>query len=163
VQDFHYVIKGYCKDSFGWRFVERGDYEVMHTENSQAINRSELGTVVESGMILEMSIILRQRKAFLDNKEKCPRCGRLNLNVTANQGWIEWQVPLNYYTYFRLTFVVAAGVQGSFKSQSKKITRTPRGAVKRVMTKRSFHPLRMFFIVSFVMRLTTVIAVKRER
>lgn len=72
--------------------MERGDYQVIRADNNQVIGWSELPNTVESGMILEMSIILRQETAFQNTKEKCPRCGHVNLNVTANRGWIEWKV-----------------------------------------------------------------------
>jgi len=41
-------------------------------------------------MVLEMSIVLRET-GFKDSKEKCPRCGHINLFNTANYGWIECQ------------------------------------------------------------------------
>ena len=56
------------------------------------IGPSEFASTVEPGMVLEMSIVLRQKIPFQDNKETCPRCGHFNLNVTANSGWIEWKV-----------------------------------------------------------------------
>lgn len=75
--------------------MERGDYEVIRAEDSQAINC--LGFAVESGMVLEMSIVMR-RTTSQENIEKCPRCGHLNSNATADNSWIAWQVPEFLFT-----------------------------------------------------------------
>ena len=92
-QDFNRVITGYCRDRIGNGYVERGDYQVIDAEDRR-ISPNELAAEVKPGMILEMSIILRQNAAFEDDK-KCPRCKFLNADVTARNGWIEWKVPLN--------------------------------------------------------------------
>jgi hypothetical protein len=76
--------------------VERGDYEVLRAEDSHMINRSEFAKTVEPGMVLEMSIVMRQATAFKDSKEKCPRCHHINVNATVAGGWIEWKVPFKY-------------------------------------------------------------------
>ena len=34
------------------------------------------------GTVLEMSIVLRRKTAFQDNKEKCPRCSYVNSGVS---------------------------------------------------------------------------------
>lgn len=91
-KDFNYVINGYCKDRAGNRFIERGDYQIIRAEGSRVIGPSAFARTVEPGMVLEISIILRQATAF---QKDCPRCGRVNSTVTANGGWIEWQVSLN--------------------------------------------------------------------
>lgn len=33
-------------------------------------------------------------KEFKVFTKKCPRCGNVNFNISVNDGWIEWQVPL---------------------------------------------------------------------
>jgi hypothetical protein len=48
--------------------------------------------MVESGVRLEMSILLRKRATFGDTKEICPRCMYINLNAVVCNGWIEWSV-----------------------------------------------------------------------
>jgi len=65
---------------------------MIRAENCQIISPSEFASSVESGMVLEMSIVLRKRATLEDNEEMCPRCNHVNLNVTSNSGWIEWQV-----------------------------------------------------------------------
>jgi len=89
-KEFDYIIHGYCKDSVGSHFIKRGDYRLICAEDSQTIGPSEFASSVESGMVLEMSIVLRET-GFKDSKEKCPRCGHINLVNTANYGWIECQ------------------------------------------------------------------------
>jgi hypothetical protein len=87
----------------GNRFIQQGDYEVVHSAESEKISRSKFASVVEVGMVLEMSIILRQDAAFQDNKETCPRCRHINRNIinTASNSWIKWQVPLNISRTYR--------------------------------------------------------------
>jgi hypothetical protein len=65
---------------------------MIRAEDCQIISPGEFASSVESGMVLEMSIVLRKRATFEDNEEMCPRCDYVNLNVTSNSGWIEWQV-----------------------------------------------------------------------
>jgi hypothetical protein len=55
-------------------------------DDSQIINPSEFASKVEPGMVLEMSIVLRQTNAHSYNEKKCPRCGHVNSNVTAYRG-----------------------------------------------------------------------------
>jgi hypothetical protein len=73
--------------------VERGDYKMIRTEDSLTIDPSDFVSSVRQEMILEMSIILRQRIALKDIKGKCPRCQYINSSITVVHGWIEWKVP----------------------------------------------------------------------
>jgi len=65
---------------------------MIRAEDSQIIDRSKFATAVEPEMILEMSIVMRERTVGLDNEKKCIRCGHLNSIVVPDNGWIEWQV-----------------------------------------------------------------------
>ena len=67
---------------------------MMRAEDNQIIGPSELANTVESGKKLEMGILMRRGTA---PKDKCPRCGHMNLNATIDHGWIEWRVPPNIY------------------------------------------------------------------
>jgi hypothetical protein len=80
--------------------VMEGEYEVMNPVGSQIITRSEFASTVKPGTILEMNIILRKDSGIRANRVKCPRlqCGYNNFNVPANNGWIEWKVPLCFAT-----------------------------------------------------------------
>lgn len=90
----------------------------MRAEDSQVIDRSQFGSKVDSGMILEISIILRQTVTLHDNKGKCPRCGHINVNVIKNDGWIKWQVLKFFATYSYLTLLIAVpSVRHSYKLQ----------------------------------------------
>ena len=87
------MIKGYCcKNRFRDSDVGRDDYEVIRAQDSLIIDPSELGRIVEPGMVLEISIFLRHSAASLSDKNKCLRCGHINLDA---HGWIHWKVPLN--------------------------------------------------------------------
>lgn len=88
-QDFNYIIIGYAKDRPGSRFIERGDYEVIRSQDNQTVSRSKLANMVDSGMILEMSIVKREVTVLRKDKEECPRCGRINSGI-ANYDWVEW-------------------------------------------------------------------------
>ncbi|KIM85575.1 hypothetical protein PILCRDRAFT_338021 [Piloderma croceum F 1598] len=90
-EDFHHIINGHCKGRFGNRFVARGDYMLIQADNSQVIIPSECASQVESGMVLEMSIVLRDDVLFVldHDKNKCPRCGHINSGATTRSGWIE--------------------------------------------------------------------------
>jgi hypothetical protein len=87
----------------GHQFIERGDYEVLRTEDHQIISPSELASTVQPGMKLEITIVLRPDTAFQDTKDKCPRCRHINLNVTPDRGWIQWKVLTNSHTFRWLT------------------------------------------------------------
>lgn len=60
----------------------------MRAEDKRVIGRSELASRIESGMILEMSVILLQTV-----KGKCPRCYHINV-ISGNSTWINWWVSL---------------------------------------------------------------------
>lgn len=85
---------------------------MIRAEDSQVINRSEFASTVESGMVLEMSIVVQQDIAFEDNK-KCPRCGHVSLNLAGN-GWIEWKVSPNF-VHFDPNFAYSRKCAGQIK------------------------------------------------
>jgi len=92
-QEFDFMIKGCCrKNRFGDQAIMRDDYEVIRAQDSQIINPPDLGRMVEAGMVLEISIFLRQSAASLSDRKKCLRCGHINLD---GHGWIHWKVPLD--------------------------------------------------------------------
>ena len=66
---------------------------MLHAQDSAMISPSRFANTIMPGMVLEMSIILRQTDPFQENKEMCPRCSHINLNAHADRGWIEWEVP----------------------------------------------------------------------
>lgn len=101
-QDFDYIINGYCKGHFGSRFVQRGDYIVICSKDGQIIDRSAFPKAANSGIILELSILIRQKTPFQDNMQKCPRCGYFNSSATIYNDWIEWQVPFIYLFIYNL-------------------------------------------------------------
>jgi hypothetical protein len=73
--------------------VTHNDYEVIRGEDNQIIAPSDLARMVEPGMVLEISIFLRENTADEIDKSKCLRCGHINSDVC---GWIQWKVHLNF-------------------------------------------------------------------
>jgi len=96
-KDFNNIINGYCKNRAGSGFIERGDYRLIRSEDSQVISRSRFASTVVSGTTLEMSIVVRQESASGGEKEKCPRCRHINLKSAGNSRWIEWKVSPKFY------------------------------------------------------------------
>jgi hypothetical protein len=64
---------------------------VIRAADNQIIDPSELANKVESGTVLEMSIVLRKLTVY---QEVCPRCHYINSDITTGGGWVEWQVLL---------------------------------------------------------------------
>ena len=92
-QDFDYIIRGYCNNRAGNRFVQQGDYRVIRAEDNGTIDPSEFARTIKPGVVLEMSIVLRKKTSFPDKKQVCPRCDTVSLNVATHHGWIDWKVP----------------------------------------------------------------------
>ena len=59
---FDYMIKGYCSDLVGSRFIKRGEaaYQVLRAQDSAIISPSRFPNIIMQGMALEMSIVLRE-------------------------------------------------------------------------------------------------------
>jgi hypothetical protein len=91
-QDFNHIIASYCKGYIGGDYVERGEYNVIETEGYKRIGPTEFARDVNPGVVLEMSIILRQRSASKSETcdIACPRCHHNNLTLDTHNGWIEW-------------------------------------------------------------------------
>ena len=69
---------------------------MIRADDSQTINPSEFSSKVGSGVVLEMTIVLRRNYRFEENAQKCPRCRHMNLNVATCRGWIEWKVSQSF-------------------------------------------------------------------
>jgi len=95
-QGFDHIIKGYFKNRAGSDYVERGDYHILRAEDNQTIASSELGRTVKAGMLLEMSIIMRQTTPLKAHETKCPRCHHTNSDAMLINGWVEWKVSQPY-------------------------------------------------------------------
>jgi len=72
-----------------------------------------------------------------ERQEKCPRCGHTNLNLTAYSSWIQWQVPLNFYTCRYLVLLMAAA-SAQDNSELQRLVQVGEMAMKQ-----SFHRPRM--------------------
>lgn len=91
---------------------------MIQPQGDQCVSRSEFASIVESDAILEVVIIKRQEIILRNHKVKatCPRCNHVNPDYVTNNGWIDWQVPLNCGIYFNSSSpIVVVGVTGCFK------------------------------------------------
>ncbi|KZP09482.1 hypothetical protein FIBSPDRAFT_239273 [Athelia psychrophila] len=91
-QDFNIVITGFCKDSAGGMLIRRGDYRILSSDDEEFTNPLEIATVLQPGMIVEMSIVLREPVAERYGREehRCPRCNHINSKVITVSGWVSW-------------------------------------------------------------------------
>ena len=64
---------------------------MIRAADNQIVDPSELADKVESGTVLEMSIVLRKMTVY---REECPRCHYMNPNIITGGSWVEWQVLL---------------------------------------------------------------------
>ncbi|KAF7972071.1 hypothetical protein HWV62_19143 [Athelia sp. TMB] len=76
LQDFHTVISGFCKDTAGYYFIQRGNYRILNSENDSVISRMDISTSLVLGMKVEMSIVLHTQAEGKQGSQAhtCPRC-----------------------------------------------------------------------------------------
>ena len=55
-------------------------------QDNKRIGPLELLGEVNTGTILEMSIVLLQQSTLHENQQTCPRCRHINMNATASNG-----------------------------------------------------------------------------
>ncbi|TDL21172.1 hypothetical protein BD410DRAFT_899010 [Rickenella mellea] len=89
------MLDGLLKTRFGdapfGRFVQEGDYHITRHDGKQVIHPQEWHRVVHAGMVVEMSIILKQRQPY--STKICPICGYLNSVASPKEGWIDCLGP----------------------------------------------------------------------
>ena len=90
MQDFDYILKGFCKNCVGDHLIKRGAYQILSAQDSSMVNRSDFARLAEPGKVFEMSMILRKRITDLGSQKACPRCRYSNEGTIAYGGWIEW-------------------------------------------------------------------------
>lgn len=86
------MITGHCRSVAGHVLVQRGDYRILKQDDDRVITPSELSTAIHPGMIVEMSIVLRQQtpKDYIGVETKCPRCNHNNRKFITDNGWMSW-------------------------------------------------------------------------
>lgn len=62
----------------------------MRSDDYQPVHSDNLADAVQSGVALEMSIILREVYDLWRHPATCPRCGYVNHDPLYAHGWIEW-------------------------------------------------------------------------
>jgi hypothetical protein len=144
----------------------------VRSADSGSISCSEFTDMVEPDMSVELSIIVRQTIMSQEDKEKCLRCGFLNSVVTPQDGWIKWQVHFRFCMCCICEFTSSIPVRnvwdGSMLSWctrivARKIIHAMGRTIERMakdlgkelrlglMMSKSFHQLRMFLDIFFLM------------
>ncbi|TDL14119.1 hypothetical protein BD410DRAFT_846332 [Rickenella mellea] len=77
----------FCDAPFG-EFVQDGEYNISRNGGKTIIRPQEWARVVQAGMVVEMSVVLKQGR--FDRKKICPICGYLNSDGSPRAGWIDW-------------------------------------------------------------------------
>ncbi|KAF7966141.1 hypothetical protein HWV62_39938 [Athelia sp. TMB] len=93
LQDFHTVISGFCKDTAGYYFIQRGNYRILNSENDSVISRMDISTSLVLGMKVEMSIMLHTQAEGKQGSQAhtCPRCKHVNRKIVTSSGWLSCQ------------------------------------------------------------------------
>lgn len=86
------MIIGFCKDSAGSMLIQRGDYRILSSDDEEFIKPAEISAVLQPGMTVEMSIVLREPVAerYGSEKHRYPRCNHVNRKVITISGWVSW-------------------------------------------------------------------------
>ena len=89
-----YILKGYCRDRPGIRFIERGDYHVVQQDNGVVIDPAMFTRAVQSGVTtFQMSIVMRKAAAASERATSiCPGCNASDTSASDESGWIIWRV-----------------------------------------------------------------------
>lgn len=92
LQNLRYVIRGYCKGRVGIKQIEEGDFHLLRSDDCQLVHPDNLTDVVQSGVALEMTIVLREIYHFWGHPGTCPRCGYVNLHSSPymRDSGVEW-------------------------------------------------------------------------
>ncbi|KAF7977373.1 hypothetical protein HWV62_3975 [Athelia sp. TMB] len=86
-------MAGYCVKSVGGPLIQRGDYKILKPDDDQIIDPSQIGTVLQPGVTVEMGIVLREQAGDMEagGEYKCPRCRHMNIRIITNSGWVNCQ------------------------------------------------------------------------
>ncbi|TDL15034.1 hypothetical protein BD410DRAFT_845537 [Rickenella mellea] len=82
------LLKAHFADAPFGRFVQNGEYNISYRSGKKIIRPQEWCRVVQAGMVVEMSIILKHGN--LNRENICPICGYSNSDASPREGWIEW-------------------------------------------------------------------------
>jgi hypothetical protein len=91
VKDLDRIIKAclHGRREAGWRYVERGDYNIV-SPAGDIVRPPEFLATLGDGIRLEMSIIKRKIEVERSgNMRNCPQCGRFS-GTSSDIGWITW-------------------------------------------------------------------------
>jgi len=95
-EKFGAFLRALFLDRPGQQRVERGDYDLTRDEDKQVIRAEEWNTLITPGMVLRMSMILRNANSA-HSKEECPTCHKPNSVEGARSGWVEcWYCSTQY-------------------------------------------------------------------
>jgi len=84
-EDLHRIIQAYYpKDRAGSRHIREGSYHLLHSADARP---SYSSMDLKPGMTLEMSMLLRKRATFLEQRRTCPRCKLSKSEPISQTGW----------------------------------------------------------------------------
>ncbi|KAF8189801.1 hypothetical protein K438DRAFT_1832116 [Mycena galopus ATCC 62051] len=86
--DLHRIIEAYYpKTRAGSRHISEGSYHLWHCSEGRSLRLCPSNMELESGMTLEMSMLLRERVNFLDQRRTCPRCKQSTSEPLSQSRW----------------------------------------------------------------------------
>ncbi|KAJ7027999.1 hypothetical protein C8F04DRAFT_70544 [Mycena alexandri] len=92
--DLHRIIQAYYpRDRAGSRHISEGSYHLLYSANGFLSWPSQVDADLRPGTTLEMSMLLRERANFLEQRRTCPRCKQNKSDVAAQVGWRKWSSP----------------------------------------------------------------------
>jgi len=77
--------------SMGRRFIDRGEYQLIHGHDRKIIDKSRWTYEVKAGITVEISILLRIKA---EKERMCPHCQTIFLGEVKRRKWVIWKVYL---------------------------------------------------------------------
>ncbi|KAF7350363.1 hypothetical protein MVEN_01341000 [Mycena venus] len=103
-EDLHRIIQAYYpKDRAGSRHISEGSYHLLPSTDGTVWQPSQsgMGPKLEPGMTLEMSMLLRARANFLEQRRTCPRCKQSKSEPISQTG-SGWRKCLRCSKFFQV-------------------------------------------------------------
>ncbi|KAJ7727756.1 hypothetical protein B0H16DRAFT_1590133 [Mycena metata] len=86
--DLYRIIQAYYpRDRAGSRHISEGSYHLLYSTDGSLSRPLQVDTDLQPGATLEMSMLLRERASFLEQRKTCPRCRQNKSEVAAQAGW----------------------------------------------------------------------------
>ncbi|KAJ7487848.1 hypothetical protein FB451DRAFT_1225686 [Mycena latifolia] len=100
-EDLHRIIQAYYpKDRAGSQHISEGSYHLLCSDDGRILPLSQSSFQLRAGMTLEMSMVLRQRANFLQQRRTCPRCRKQAKSEIIPQ--TSWRKCLHCSKFFQV-------------------------------------------------------------